>query len=1188
MLRRLARTAVFTILIAATAVQAQTTQTQAFGWENTAFTVLGVHGTALTENVTAPDPVRTGERSLRLMDNHSGGDTPQAYVAWIQGLQAGDQITARVWFHDTTSGSPSGRIWAHYNDSLEDVMGYNGSAGGPGVYSSPTGWTEMSHTWTMADGHTGLVIEIRTYSDGNDTIWADDLSVIAPATASISFPGDVIKAKSQTIITATGTGNAVITLSTEGASTFTYNITGLQPVLPTIYLNDCRLFDASNNADRTAGGALAGDQVRFQVGGSGLYRFTFTASNGIDVSLPATILLGVQKLNSVIITEIMHRPNNHTSSGDDQYSPWEWLEVKNISGTEVLLDSIQTPSTLDVAYYNLDGPPVPAGAMRIVMSHATANAFLAEWNSPWRPAAALTSDDLALVRTDLGYTKPSFLDEDTLFLFDWDTNELLDAVTYKNGKDGWPTFEDGASFFLEHGKYSTTDNDDGANWKCSLASANNTYQTNETFGGELDVDLGSPLLAPAGPTLVPSDAPHVYAVIGDDDAVHPIALRAIPAAASYTILSLPMSEAPTSGSGGTLSDPAGGAIIAAPYTLADGGAVVNLTPSAAGVFRFQYRATDSAGVVSNVANVVLYVQAVDRVVVTEVMYNPDNEPDRDWQWIEIYSLTSQSVSLGSLVDLYHYPQYVGNLAGATISPNQIKLIAPDATERGRAGLLAEWTRPAGYPFPAITEADVIWVDPARWPALDTGGGFRLYAADGTLLDAVDYLKAAPWPTVDGSESIALSPTQLGSVANDSGANWVRSTNNEYLAYTTPEDTAIPGFDTDIGSPLVLPMGFPATQGASLSLAGGPATVPITLAGSDPTSDPLRYVVGALIPVAPTMLTGDISLTDPNNGHAAVTGGGILAGHTGRVDLNLDGSTTGTFKFTFRVNDGVRQSNNSTIWLFVQGGSVIITEIMYDPSNTPDGDWEWVEIANLTGSPVALGSLQDAAREAVNNNNLAGLTIPANGLLVLAKGGVLGDITGGRSGADFLTDWAPLTGDKVVWIANWPALGNEGDSVLLYDASGGLLDGVEFLADGVVWPASADPLGSESIYLEPGQLTATANDSPAGWALSVAGVDSAYATPETPGGYEDSDVGSPGLPVSLPLVFDFNGDGVVDRIDDLPVFAGCAVGPSVAHNGTSACQWADYDDDSDVDSADFAAFQRCLQPATQTPMPGCAR
>lgn len=163
-----------------------------YGWENGG-TILGAYYPALITATNVTSPVHSGLRSLELTDT-SAAETPQAYIAWIQGLVDGDTVTAIFWTYDTTSGSPSSRIWAHWNDVVPaDVMGYSGSASGSSTYSGSTGWTNLTtYTWTVAagSGHTGLVIECRTYnvSGTPGTVWIDDLEVTHPDGTTCTFP----------------------------------------------------------------------------------------------------------------------------------------------------------------------------------------------------------------------------------------------------------------------------------------------------------------------------------------------------------------------------------------------------------------------------------------------------------------------------------------------------------------------------------------------------------------------------------------------------------------------------------------------------------------------------------------------------------------------------------------------------------------------------------------------------------------------------------------------------------------------------------------------------------------------------------------------------------------------------------------------------------------------------------------
>jgi hypothetical protein len=175
-----------------------------FGWEDGTSTMLSVFPLPdgmIATNVTSPEPVYDGSYSLKTVDNAVSG-TPQGYVAWIRGLQDGDIITASIARYDDTPGaSPSGRIWGHYNDNPLDVNGYNGSAGGTDDYGLGLGWDITSKVWTMSGGHTGLVIEVRTYSVLGDTVWWDNLTVQTPTRQGIfcEFPGGYIPVENNTI-----------------------------------------------------------------------------------------------------------------------------------------------------------------------------------------------------------------------------------------------------------------------------------------------------------------------------------------------------------------------------------------------------------------------------------------------------------------------------------------------------------------------------------------------------------------------------------------------------------------------------------------------------------------------------------------------------------------------------------------------------------------------------------------------------------------------------------------------------------------------------------------------------------------------------------------------------------------------------------------------------------------------------
>lgn len=175
------------VIMLAVSQMAFAQQTETYGWEGSA-TILSMYPDSAVIATLVGDPVHGGSQSLEL--ERLSESTPQAYVAWITGLSDGDEVTASFWRYDVTpAAAPSCRIWAHWNDDPGDVNGYNGSAGGNSDYGPGAGWDETENTWTVVEGHTGLVIEARVYSNPGDIVWVDDMTVTAPTGATIIFPG---------------------------------------------------------------------------------------------------------------------------------------------------------------------------------------------------------------------------------------------------------------------------------------------------------------------------------------------------------------------------------------------------------------------------------------------------------------------------------------------------------------------------------------------------------------------------------------------------------------------------------------------------------------------------------------------------------------------------------------------------------------------------------------------------------------------------------------------------------------------------------------------------------------------------------------------------------------------------------------------------------------------------------------
>tara|TARA_A100001011_G_C14319629_1_gene849835 strand:- start:5864 stop:8269 length:2406 start_codon:yes stop_codon:yes gene_type:complete len=167
---------------------------QTYSWEDGG-TILGSYGNLTNAiNVGATDGVTPydGDYMLSVSESPISG-TPEAYLSYIQNLSAGDIVTASFFgYDDVPDGSPSLRIWGRYVTST-DITSSQGSAGGNSDYTDGTGWSQLSHTWTIPDGKDALVVQARLYtsSTGDDptAYYIDLVEVSAPETATVNFAG---------------------------------------------------------------------------------------------------------------------------------------------------------------------------------------------------------------------------------------------------------------------------------------------------------------------------------------------------------------------------------------------------------------------------------------------------------------------------------------------------------------------------------------------------------------------------------------------------------------------------------------------------------------------------------------------------------------------------------------------------------------------------------------------------------------------------------------------------------------------------------------------------------------------------------------------------------------------------------------------------------------------------------------
>ena len=151
------------------------------GWEDTsADAVFGTFGNVSDFGYTsAPDPVYDGNHSM-FMTEDPLSSTPNAVVAWVSGIEAGDQITATMWFRgmDVGGSTAKARLWGAYYDAT-DTSTYVTSAGGPSGYAGENEtWESLTYTWTVNDTTSIFGLQVRIYSYGdNNMIWGDNLEI---------------------------------------------------------------------------------------------------------------------------------------------------------------------------------------------------------------------------------------------------------------------------------------------------------------------------------------------------------------------------------------------------------------------------------------------------------------------------------------------------------------------------------------------------------------------------------------------------------------------------------------------------------------------------------------------------------------------------------------------------------------------------------------------------------------------------------------------------------------------------------------------------------------------------------------------------------------------------------------------------------------------------------------------------
>ena len=170
-----------------------------YSWEDGG-TILGSYGNlANVANVGSTNGIdpHDGDYMLTVSEDPIDG-TPQAFIAWVTDISAGDAITACFYGYDDTAGSsPSMRVWGSWSAN-NDINSYAGSADGNEDYTAGTGWDQVCHTFSTSQENweegEALIVQARLYSSSSATApvqyFIDSVEITTTSTtATINFPG---------------------------------------------------------------------------------------------------------------------------------------------------------------------------------------------------------------------------------------------------------------------------------------------------------------------------------------------------------------------------------------------------------------------------------------------------------------------------------------------------------------------------------------------------------------------------------------------------------------------------------------------------------------------------------------------------------------------------------------------------------------------------------------------------------------------------------------------------------------------------------------------------------------------------------------------------------------------------------------------------------------------------------------
>ncbi len=168
----------------------------AYGWEDGAGHIIYSKGNVYKAQNRA-EQVRSGSRAVKVSVKPTTNNNSKAAIAWVKNLEAGNQVTAKVWAYDNEpqgSGYNSTKIVADYTSS-EDLTKDFGFVIGGSDYTQGTGWEELETTFTFIpsedEEQSGMLISALlsvNYANEIENYYLDDITIIVPEHAEVVLP----------------------------------------------------------------------------------------------------------------------------------------------------------------------------------------------------------------------------------------------------------------------------------------------------------------------------------------------------------------------------------------------------------------------------------------------------------------------------------------------------------------------------------------------------------------------------------------------------------------------------------------------------------------------------------------------------------------------------------------------------------------------------------------------------------------------------------------------------------------------------------------------------------------------------------------------------------------------------------------------------------------------------------------